>query len=76
MPRKITVAFVETFTHNGETYSRFRREDNGTLTDVKIAARNGVVIHSAIAAKAEAVRRLRSGNRWVHPHLVRPLGEG
>jgi hypothetical protein len=52
-------------------YSRYRRQDNGQQTDVKIMNRVGVIIHPELAAKAEAERRLRSGRLWRHPHLVR-----
>ena len=44
MPRKITVTFVEQFTHGGDTYSRYRREDNGCCTDIKVRHRDGAVI--------------------------------
>lgn len=71
MARKITVTLVEQFDHKGEVFARYRRQDNGACTDVKLAARGGAVINSALAAKAEAERRLRSGRRWRHPHLVR-----
>jgi hypothetical protein len=71
MPRKITVRLVEQFEHKGEVYARYRRQDNGACTDVKIANRAGVIVYSALAAKAEAERRLRCGHRWQHPHLVR-----
>ena len=71
MPRKITVALVETFGHQGEMYSRYRRQGNGSCTDIKIMNRAGVIIYSELAAKAEAERRLRSGRLWRHPHLVR-----
>jgi hypothetical protein len=71
MPRKTTVRLIGQFEHRGETYARYQRQDNGACTDIKIMARNGVVIYSALAAKAEAGRRLRSGIRWHHPHLVR-----
>jgi hypothetical protein len=72
MPRKITVRLVEQFDHKGETYARYQRQDNGACTDIKIMNRAaGVVFYSALAAKAEAERRLRSGRLWRHPHLVR-----
>ncbi len=71
MPRKITVTFVEQFTHRGDAYSRYRREDNGYCTDIKVRHRGGAVIYGPAQAAAEAARRLRSGRRWAHPHLVR-----
>jgi hypothetical protein len=71
MPRKITVTLVEQFTHGGETYARYRRQDNGCCTDIKVQHRDGAVIYGPAQAKAEAARRLRSGRRWAHPHLVR-----
>lgn len=71
MPRKITVTLTETFDWNGETYSRYRREDNGALTDVKIMARGRVPVRFAGGPNAEAARRLRAGRLWRHPHLVR-----
>lgn len=71
MARKITVRLITQFEHKGEMYARYQRQDNGACTDVKIMARSGVVLYSAIAARAEAERRLRSGRRWAHPHLVR-----
>jgi hypothetical protein len=71
MPRKITIRLVEQFDHEGKSYARYQRQDTGACTDIKIMHRGGVVIYSAIAAKAEAERRLRSGRRWAHPHLVR-----
>lgn len=71
MPRKITVTFAGQFTHDGDTYARYMREDNGCCTDIKIRHRSGAVIWSPSQAQAEAARRLRSGRRWAHPHLVR-----
>jgi hypothetical protein len=70
MPRKITVRLITQFDHKGEMYARYERRDNGACTDIKIVNRAGVVVYSALAARAEAERRLRSG-RWRHPHLVR-----
>jgi hypothetical protein len=70
MPRKITVRLIAQFGHKGEMYARCQRQDNGACTDIKIMNRAGVGVYSALAAKAEAERRLRSG-RWAHPHLVR-----
>ena len=70
MARKITVRLAEQFEHKGEMYARYQRQDNGACTDIKIINRAGVVIYSALAAKAEAERRLRSGRCWHHPHLV------
>ncbi len=67
MPRKITARLLEQFDHKGELYARYQRQDNGACTDVKVAARDGRVIYSAL----EAERRLRSGRLWRHPHLVR-----
>lgn len=75
MPRKITVTLVETFVHNGETYSRYRREDTGSVTDLKIFARGGVPVRFERGPNAEAERRLRAGKLWRHRHLVRPLEE-
>jgi hypothetical protein len=71
MPRKITVTFAGQFTHGGDTYARYRREDNGCCTDIKVRHRDGAVIYGPAQAQAEAARRLRSGRRWAHPHLVR-----
>jgi hypothetical protein len=71
MPRKITIRLVEQFEHKGDIYARYQRQDNGACTDVKIAYRSGDVIYSALGARAEAERRLRSGRRWAHPHTVR-----
>jgi hypothetical protein len=71
MSRKITVTLVGQFDHKGEMYARYRRQDNGACTDIKIANRAGVVVYSGLAAKAEAGRRLRAGRLWRHPHLVR-----
>lgn len=71
MPRKVTVTLVETFGHQGEMYSRYRRQDNGQATDIKIMNRASVILYSELAAQAEAERRLRAGRLWRHPHLVR-----
>ena len=71
MRRKIAVTLVEEFTHGGDTYGRYRRQDNGCCTDIKIKHRGGAVIYGPAQAEAEAVRRLASGRRWAHPHLVR-----
>jgi hypothetical protein len=71
MPRKITVTLVEQFTRDGDMYARYGRQDNGCRTDNKVQHRNGAVIYGPAQAEAEAARRLRSGRRWAHPHLVR-----
>lgn len=71
MPRKITVTLVGEFNHEGDIYARYRREDNGCCTDIKVELRDGDVLYSRSQAEAEAARRLRSGRRWAHPHLVR-----
>jgi hypothetical protein len=71
MARKVTVRLVGQFDHQGEMYARYQRQDNGACTDIKVINRSGAVLYSAVAAKAEAARRLRSGRLWRHPHLVR-----
>lgn len=76
MTRKITVTLVETFTHNGETYSRYRREDTGAVTDLKITV-CGRPVRFARGPNAAAERQLQASRPWRrNPYLVRPLVEG
>lgn len=76
MAGKFTVTLVETFTHGGEAYSRYRREGTGTVTDVRITDR-GRPVRFARGPNAAAERQLAASRPWrKNPFLVRPLREG